>query len=378
MNLKKVAIIQRVMPHYRVAFFAKLSEVLNKQGIELAVYYGKENPGQVPKTVHVEAAWARQIENKYWKIAGYELVFQQCPKLMGVFDLVIIEHALRFPLNILLIIQRRFSSTALAFWGHGRNFQIGKANVISEAIKARLTRFVDWWFAYTELSIEAIASQGFPLDHVTVVNNAIDTSGFLKALHAADIEGTEELRRSMNLYSKHVGIFCGGMYSDKKLSFLIETIKIIRAQVQDFECILIGDGPDAHLVRDFAAKEPWVRYVGPIYGEDRAKYFRLSHVILMPGAVGLVAVDSFVAQIPLATTRNNSHGPELAYLINDYNGIITSNDVHAYAGALVEYFRDDEYQKILKLGCYKSAQEITLEKMVQRYSEGIRACLAER
>jgi glycosyltransferase involved in cell wall biosynthesis len=119
-----------------------------------------------------------------------------------------------------------------------------------------------------------------------------------------------------------------------------------------------------------------LHYVGPIYGPDRAAYFKLGLAMLMPGLVGLAIVDSFVTQAPIFTTDLPLHSPEIAYLENGINGVMTDFTVEAYADAVAAYLEDGVAQEKLKRGCAESARLYTLENMVGNFAAGIKSCLA--
>ena len=56
----------------------------------------------------------------------------------------------------------------------------------------------------------------------------------------------------------------------------------------------------------------------------------------MPGAVGLGILDSFALQTPMVTTTQNFHGPEIEYLENGKNGIITEDNIETYTNAIIK------------------------------------------
>ena len=63
--MKIVVIIQRIMPHYRIPFFERLSQLLLKNNIELKVIYGQHRKNTVPKSIDVNRPWAEKIHNIY-------------------------------------------------------------------------------------------------------------------------------------------------------------------------------------------------------------------------------------------------------------------------------------------------------------------------
>lgn len=376
--MKKVAIIQRVLPHYRVAFFHGLREALVQEGIELELFYGQEYPGTVPKTVDLNVDWAHRLENHYSTLLGVELVWQPCLKPLRDADLVIMEQANRLLINYLLLFSRWINKRPkLAYWGHGRNMQADASRNWRESFKRLLTNSVDWWFAYTAMSAKTVISGGFPAEKITLVQNTIDATALNRAADALSAARLDGLRAELGIEaSDKVGVFCGGMYADKKLDFLLEACEAIHARVPDFHVVLIGNGPEQGKVEAAAARWSWVHYVGPVYGPDRVTYFKLGSALLMPGLVGLAIVDSFVTETPIFTTDLPLHSPEVAYLQDGINGMMTDFSVKAYADAVAAYLEDGAAQEKLKRGCAESARLYTLENMVANFAAGIKNCLA--
>jgi glycosyltransferase involved in cell wall biosynthesis len=184
-------------------------------------------------------------------------------------------------------------------------------------------------------------------------------------------------RTQLGITGKSVAVFCGQMYANKLMAFLVEACVEIRQRVPDFEIIIIGSGPDQYLVEAACASNPWMHYVGPVFGRERAKYFAMSRLLLMPGLVGLAIVDSFIASCPMFTTNVPFHSPEIAYLEHGSNGWMTERNVHAYADAVVHFLRDEQLQETLVAGCRRSAALYTIDNMVSRFADGVMNCLQE-
>lgn len=370
-SARLVTIVQRVLPHYRVAFFRQLHERLAREGIALQVVYGQEYPGTVPKTQRLDADWARMIRNRYWRLGGAELVWQPCLSLLHGSDLVIIEQANRLVLNYLLLLRRRFSGGRLAYWGHGRNMQAAGGRRLRERMKKTLLDQVDWWFAYTEPSAEAVVSAGFPPERVTTVNNTVDTDELTDAVQHVTGESLAAVRTELRIRSENVCIYCGGLYRDKRLAFLIEACDRIRARIPDFELVVVGDGPDRTVIEEAARRCSWIHFVGPRYGAERVRYFGIAKAQLLPGLVGLAIIDSFVTRTPIFTTDIPIHSPEIAYLRSGVNGVMAPDRMEAYAGAVIDYLSSPAMQRVLQSGCAASAAAYTLDRMVERFATGV-------
>ena len=372
----KVVIIQRIVPHYRIPFFIKLQQLLKNENIDLFLIYGQEQPGTVPCTVDIDQPWAIRITNRYFMLPFGELIWQPCGRLIQDADLVIIEQANRFIIHYFLQFLWRNSTHKLAFWGHGTNFQARHKECLNNKVKRYLAQKSDWWFAYTDSTLAQLNRAKFPDNKVSVVQNCIDTTDLNAAVQKVSPEDLTALRQQHGLSSEHIGLYCGGLYSDKRIDFLLAACDNIKAKVPDFECLIIGDGPDSKKVLAACATRDWLHYIGPFFGTERVPYFLLSKVMLMPGLVGLVIVDSFVTQLPLFTTDNNIHSPEIAYLKNGVNGVMTAYIQDDYVNAVVKGLTDAVYLQHLQEGCAVSAEKYTLDNMVNNFATGIRQCLA--
>lgn len=372
---KRVVIVQRILPHYRVPFFDSLDRALGRFGTELRVIFGRERLGTVPISVEGEWPWAIPIRNRYLTVGRFEIVWQPCIGLIKDQDFVIVEQATRLLINYWLTLRRRIWAQRVAYWGHGgRVFSPGKA-AAPKGIRRMLAMRADWWFAYTSLSAEAIRLAGFPESRISVVDNAIDIGALRAAVALTTERDLQCLRNSTGITGRNVAAFCGGMYPDKKLDFLIDSCEQIRRRIPDFEMLFIGSGPEQHKIEAACSRNEWMRLIGPTFGKDLARYLMLSKILLMPGAVGLVILDSFAASCPLITTTDGRHGPEIAYLVDGQNGLITSPSNGAYVETVCAVLSNDQLLDALRSGCRESGTMYSIDRMVQQFVSGISACM---
>jgi len=373
--MKKVLIVQRTLPHYRIAFFAMLAERLRERGIELALCYGdaSQDIQLSSPTLH---SWKAPLQT--WQIFGTQLTQKISPRQQLIaHDLIIVEQANRLVLNFLLFLLRPWRQFRIAFWGHGYNHQAIESSTLSERIKRGVVHWPDWWFAYTGETRRYLHSLGYPTLRITTVDNTIDIRQLIDHLDAITEVDIAEFRAVHNIRGTHVGVFCGSLYAEKKLDFLLAAALRIRERDQRFELIIAGDGKERPLVEQFAAAHDWVHYVGPRFGREQALLFRLATLQLLPGAVGLAVVDSIVSGTPLITTDCGLHGPEIEYLRNGENGLITAVDIEAYAAAVCDALLDDRKLDYWKRNCQVEVDRFQLDAMADRFAQGIHRCLHE-
>jgi glycosyltransferase involved in cell wall biosynthesis len=368
-----VTVVYRWLPFYRIPFYEAFCAELDRRGITLRLIYGQPTAEEATKQDTGSISWAHPIESRVIAVGGRSLLWQPCASLMRGSDLVIVEQASRLLLNYVLLAKQRMGGPKVAFWGHGRNFQQYGASRLGEAVKRLVSRWPHWWFAYTEGSAEIVRSLPFPADRITVVQNAIDTTALRKRRASVDDELLGALRRRWDIGSENVAIYSGGLYAEKRVRFLLQAAHALRRRVPDFELIVLGAGPDQQLIEAAASEHPWIHYPGPCFGSEKAAYFSLSQVMLMPGLVGLAVVDSFALEVPLVTVDLPYHSPEIEYLRHGENGLKLpeETDPEGYAAVVADLFSDSVRLERLRTGCRSAANVYTLEAMVGRFTDGV-------
>ncbi len=369
--MTKVCIVQRRLTHYRVPLFAVLRQALAERGIQLELLVGRGTPDEEKKHDAGALPWARSIPTHY--LAGGRLCWQSARRHLSGADLVIITQENKLLQNhLLMLMPRRFK---LAFWGHGANLQSDHPHGLKERFKRWTTNRVDWWFAYTQMSTDLVKKAGFPGDRITVLNNAVDTSELHRQWQSVTLEETRALRESLGFGVGPVGVFVGSLYIDKRLDFLFAAAETIRREVPDFHLLIVGEGPERDRVQAWCAQHPWARWVGARFGREKAAYVSVAQLMLNPGLVGLGILDAFVCGVPMLTTDCGIHSPEIAYLEHGSNGVMTADDVDAYADASINLLRNAETLDALRAGCAASAAEYTVENMARNFAEGVSRCL---
>lgn len=367
--MKNILIYQRVLPHYRISFFEALYDYLNERELTLKVVVGYEREGTVPKTVLVDKPWVEYRKNNYVNLFGRELVFQRFLLSDLKFDGIIIEQSNRLLLNYVLFLLSVVGLCKVAYWGHGKNYQSNKPSGFRERFKCIFSKWVDWWFAYTIEAGKYIESIGYSKERITSVSNSIDTRALTSELER--LKGVDCFQPTLHSECIRRGIYCGGMYPEKKLGFLFLALDEIKTQYPEFEFTFIGSGPDEVQVQYFCAERNWCEYLGPITDLSRVKYFLAADVFLMPGLVGLAVLDSFALETPMVTTDIRMHSPEIEYLVDGLNGVVTHNDVGDYAKSVVSLLKNKETLESLKAGCRDSAKYFTVENMANNFASGV-------
>lgn len=373
----RVVCLQRRLTHYREPVFAGIRDRLAERGVQFELVHGRPDLLAADRNDSGSLSWARVVEQSTIQFGSLKCVWVPTPDDLRDADLVIVTQENKLLANYAWLARRAFGRVKVAYWGHGANFQSGTSYGMREKWKRLMLTKVDWWFAYTDLTRDIVLACGYPAERITVLDNAIDNEAFQIDLDSISDAEANAIRGTVShVDTPRIGLFCGSLYSDKRIDFMIRAADRVHALIPEFSLVVIGDGPSAEEVRLAAATRSWLHWVGARKGREKAAYFRVADVVFNPGAVGLHVLDSFCAGVPMATTSDARHGPEIAYLEHERNGVITDGDDSRYANAIIRLLTDQRYRGRLRAGARSSAERYTLKNMVERFADGIECCLA--
>jgi glycosyltransferase involved in cell wall biosynthesis len=378
---KKVSIVNVQLSPFRVPFLNQLRDELQTRDIDLAYFHGDIWPDERDRSYECQLSWAIKLDNRFIPMGGgRHACWQKLPHtLLAQSDLVIITQENRILSNYPFIFRRKLSARRLAFWGHGVSPRAHSVDKLGERWRRIWANKADWWFGYTQKSVDALKMAGFPEERITNTNNAIDNTAFQQ-----DIKNVTELmlkaaRAECKLKQNSViGLFCGAFYKDKRLDLLFEAADIMHQRNPDFRLIIIGSGSEQTYVDQAIRTRPWATAVGPKSGVEKAVYFKLAHVILNPGLIGLIVLDAFCVGLPVVTSGGDTnHSPEVAMLEAGLTGFFPEPTPQDYAQTVLDLLSDKERYARSCAASFKTGTHYTMENMVQSYASGIEACLSQ-
>ena len=368
---RRVVVVERLLTHYRVAFYQRLRAQLAARNIALQLLVGHGTKTESQKLDSGTLPWAVPLRTHY--LLGNRLCWQPFGRHIRDADLVIVLHENKLLYNLWLLFVHR--PRRLAFWGHGCNLQSVRPQGLRERFKRWTINRVDWWFAYTTMTSQLLEQAGFPVRAVTVVDNAVDTAELAAWCRDTTPATIAQFRRQVGLSPAPTGIFLGSLYREKRLDFLLAAARLIRGRIPDFQLLVVGAGPQQALLQAAATDMPWLHLVGVLQGRDKAIALGAADVLLNPGLVGLGILDSFASGTPLFTTDCGLHSPEIAYLESGRNGIMTTDDVAQYAEAVCSTLLAPAVLLRLRQQALASAPRYSIENMCDRFCAGVTACM---
>lgn len=377
MGKQHVLCFQQRLTHYRETFFQQAKDKLEAKGIRFELAYGQPDAAAQVRKDSGHLPWAHSVQETTFRLGNTAAVWVPTPSGIAKPSLVIVTQENKLLANYAWLLRRLFGGPKVAYWGHGINFQSDAPSGLRERWKHFLLTRVDWWFAYTQMTVDLLTKANYPATQTTCLNNAIDTAAFKRDLAAVPNADLAAARQALGMAPQApVGLFCGSLYPDKKLNFLVDACDQIHTQVPGFHCVVLGDGPSMPYLREAAATRPWLHLLGVTKGAQKALYFRMADFMLNPGLVGLHVVDAFCAGLVMVTTTGARHSPEVCYLQDGINGVMTPDSTQVYAQRVLGLIQTPTELARLKAAALADADVYTLEQMVTRFVDGIERCLA--
>ncbi|MEV0090192.1 glycosyltransferase family 4 protein [Streptomyces sp. NPDC050738] len=367
--MKHAVIVQQYVPGYRIAFYQHLRRELAARDVELTVAHGRPWGKDVSRGDQHGLPGAVELPQRTFSFGGRHLVRRRLGELAHDCDALIVGQSLHSLESYRPLL--RPGGPPVGLWGHGSTYTRTPSAPL-RAAKRLLTNRARWFFAYTEQGARHVIGEGFPERRVTVVRNAVDTASLAAACGAVTPDEQAALRADHGLTEGRTALYVGGLDQAKRIPFLLAAARAAAGQLPGFRLLVAGDGAQRTLVEAAERAGGPVRYVGTATDAEKARLGSVADVLMVPGAVGLVAVDSFALGAPVVTTRQAAHGPEFEYLEDGRNALIVDGgDPGAYADALTGLLTRPERLWAMSANCRADAARYTVEEMARRFADGV-------
>lgn len=318
-----IALVQTVIPDYRVRFFAELARRL---GPRLELLSGDEDWSldirHRPDVPHVS------VGNRY--LAGRRLLWQRGVVRPAVAaDVAVLGLNPRIASSWAVLVTRRLLRRRTLLWGHAWSRQ--GASSSTERLRRLMRRLADGLIAYTETDA-ALLRALHPSMPVWSAPNALYLRDELAVAEAVE---------------RPTEILCvGRLVASKQPFLLVEAFRRALPELpDDVRLVLVGDGPlRLELEREAAgsALAGRVALLGHVtdVGELRALHARAIATVA-PGEVGLSLVQSLGFGVPMIVADGASHGPEFEAARPDENVVLfPAGSVDGLARVLVGVVAD--------------------------------------
>jgi glycosyltransferase involved in cell wall biosynthesis len=303
---KTVAIVQRYLPHYRLAFFRQLVE--RNGDLSITVYHGGEMDEAGPRLAADAGFPQRRCgTHVFGRRLGFTLVAQ--PGVLWTLlrhppDIAVLEGTFGVVTNAVLAWTRRLGGRRTVYWTAGWDdprTQGWRHRVKTAAVRALLGQ-ADAVITYGNAARAYVERHGVSRARITVAQNAIDVESIL-AREEAWRAAARALRQRLGWTGSRVVVYVGGVTPLKRVLDLVEACARLQADVPDLALLVVGDGSElpAAKARAEARGLRQVHFAGAVV-EGVEAFFAAGDVFVLPGIGGLALNQAMAVGLPVIAT----------------------------------------------------------------------------
>jgi len=336
-----VAVIQPVVPSYRISFFNALHQ---RPEFHLEVFAGMSAPG-CPITpcdsfdftfnlAPLCSIWRNRI---FWQ---YDV---RVPHNFGAGDVLVLCGNPRYLSNYPLMFSARLKKVGIVWWGHGHT---PGPKRWSENVRKWIMRLADAILLYTDKEIDDFCKAGFSRENLFATNNTIDISDIDRAKQFWNPTRLALFKKEHKLDSAKVLLFSGRLLPKAELKLAIDALSTLLRKDPSYRLIIIGDGEEKQKVMSKAMAAgvcEAVYWCGALYNQtDVAPWFLSALAFVYPGDIGLSLMHAFAYNLPVVTHDfAQNQNPECAALRPGRNGLLFKHGDAVDLGRKIQILADD-------------------------------------
>lgn len=311
--MKSLIIIQPYVAGYRIPFYEQLIPALEKVGVSCVVSGAPPLGSQAARGDHVNGyPWQVESSNRSRTLLGIE--FQNTIRLRDLdsYDGAITGLAGSSVDTYRVFFEQIRRSFKVGVWGHVGAYT-KRGNPIDTALEQLQLRKADQVFCYTEKGADMAVSRGAKRESVVAVNNTVSLGSFVDLRGRISREAVRDFETRHGLISGKTLCFIGGIDASKRIDYLADLLDGLWSIDQEIKVLVGGRGMDEWRLTTAIERKQCV-YFGRVGDEMKSIITTASSLMLMPGRVGLVAVEALAAGLPILTLKDEAHAPEFEYL----------------------------------------------------------------
>ena len=371
---KELIIVQPYLPKYRMAFFSRLIEALEQSNIQCRVAAADPAGGQANRRDAASAEWLIPIRHRQLHLGGRTLTLGGAAQSWAMADGVIVGHlgSSVDTYRALLDAKRPRRQLRVGLWGHIASY-VAASHPLDAAAEKWQLRQADHVFAYTPSGSAYAAAGGVPADRLTTVMNTVDTQTLESARRSLTESAVAEYMSHHGLVQGRTLGYFGGLDESKRISFLAAVLDRLWATDPDIRLIVGGEGAQSGLLDASISRGQTIR-IGYATPTEQAMIGRAASALLVPGRIGLIAVEALLLGIPILTTDWPYHSAEAEYLTEGASRFTSRNDIESYATLVHRFMQSSAVGSASRrrpAWAYPS-----IEGMVANFSTGVKALLA--
>lgn len=381
--MRRVFIIQNIIPNYREPVFSGLS-----RSVDLTVFYS-ELSSKARKSNFVQKKVFESFKSNKLQSFSFRGRVYQFSILRQVIlyrpEAIVAQNMGQFDMLALLILCKILSIEI--FWWQGGTPYVKDRKLYAKKgfVKFLLGDLDPRWFlskqatgmfVYTEHARNFFAQRGFRIKDIIVAPNSPDTNTLLKfkSFNSSNPEVLDSLKSEIGTNDRKVIFLLGRLDETRRVFDLIEAAKILNEKSDKFFLLIVGEGqykePCQHLCMNYGLKN--IHFAGAVY-DDRllSRYFMISDFFVTPGVASMAIKMAMTFEVPVITAN---YGLEVHDVENGITGFVYDLGDYNKIVELIEFLanREDLRRDITKRALRKIEKTININRMVESFADRLK------
>lgn len=361
-----VTIFQPYVPAYRVPLFDALSDLLAADGLSLAVAHTQPVGTQGERGDSRVGKWSTDVRQLRGNLAGHTITARSCAGLVRRSRVVVAELA---STNLDTYWMAARHARKLVLWGHAGTY-VTAPNAIDQRLELWLASRAAHTMVYTASGAAYLRGRGIAANNCTVLRNATDTTALRRAMAELSPDQVARFRTGTGASGENTVAFVGALDESKQLPLLLDASALVRRALPDFTLLVAGDGPMRDELARRAARQPEIRVLPYADHAALARIGAVAKALVVPGRVGLIAVDAMTLGLPVITTEYPYHAPEREYLRPAFCWV-SARSPRSLADTLVERLGDRSGLAAASAAAAAESVHYSIEGMARRMHSAI-------
>jgi len=273
----------------------------------------------------------------------------------------------------------RLRGRRVLFWTHG---WLRRERGLKGYVRRVFYRLAHGLLVYGHWAKSIGIELGFDASRIHVVYNSLDSEAQTRLRLAVTRERLAAVREELFPGSAAPIAICSArLVAARKLDLLIDAVARLRTRGRDVRLVLVGDGPaKAELEAAARAAAIHAKFVGACYDEARiAELTMAADVTVMPGSIGLTAIQSLAYGTPVITHANReTQNPEWEAIVPGRSGdFFQPDDVEDLVRSLERWTSKPRRDPRIVAACVGTIERLwnpaTQRRVIERALEGAEA-----
>jgi glycosyltransferase involved in cell wall biosynthesis len=352
----KLALQQRVLPHYRAAFFDLLASACDGG---MSLFTGLPRPSEgITTTNQLQVADYHQGENIHLFNGTLYLCYQR-----GLVDWL----ADWDPEALIVEANPRYLSTGSAVkWMHERGrpvigWGLGSTPVNGFRRQRRLS-FInqfDGMIAYSQRGAEEYAALGFPRENIFVAHNSVSAP-----------PSFPPPARPLTFIAQPTLLFVGRLQARKRIDHLLRACAQLEPKSR---LVIVGDGPARESLESLAREiYPSAEFIGARHGAELTPYFTEADLFVLPGTGGLAVQEAMSYGLPVIVAQGDGTQDDLVRKENGWQIPPPAGNFEALLSTMKDALADVARLRRMGQESYRIVkEEINIEKMAATFVQAL-------